>query len=143
MRVVNRNALVPYSAEAMYRLVDNVESYPEFLPWCAAAELISRDTDELVAGLTIGYGALNSQFTTRNKLKPPEQMTMELLDGPFSSLEGVWSFGQVGEQGCEVKLHVEFEFSSAVQDALFGGTFELICNELIDAFIRRAHDLYG
>lgn len=127
----------------MYGLVDDVESYPEFLPWCTGAELVSRDSDELVAGLTIGYGALNSAFTTRNKLNPPEQMTMELLDGPFSSLEGLWSFAQLGEQGCEVKLHVEFAFSSAVQDALLGATFEHICNELIDAFIRRAQDLYG
>ena len=142
MRIVDRNALVPYSAEAMYALVDDVESYPEFLPWCTAAELVSRDAGELVAGLTIGYGALNSRFTTRNRLSPPEQMTMELLDGPFSSLEGVWRFTQLGEQGCEVKLRVEFVFSSAVQDALFGSTFERICNELIDAFIRRAHDLY-
>jgi len=143
MRVVDRNALVPYSAEQMYQLVDDVESYAEFLPWCTATELKSRDAQELVACLTIGYGAFNSSFTTRNMLEPPVQMSMQLLDGPFRTLEGLWGFRQIGEQGSEVTLRVEFEFSSRVQDALFGGTFETICNELIEAFVKRAHQLYG
>ena len=142
MRVVDRNAMVPYSAAQMYTLVDNVELYPEFLPWCTAAELQSRDTDELVASLTIGYGAFNSSFTTRNELCPPESMTMQLQDGPFRLLEGRWEFAPLGDDGCEVKLRIEFEFSSTLQDMLFGGTFESICNELIDAFIKRAHALY-
>jgi ribosome-associated toxin RatA of RatAB toxin-antitoxin module len=95
-----------------------------------------------IAGLTIGYGALNSEFTTRNSLQPPEKMTMQLLDGPFRLLEGCWSFRQLGEQGCEVSLRIEFEFESKVKDALFGSTFETICNDLIDAFIGRAKQLY-
>jgi ribosome-associated toxin RatA of RatAB toxin-antitoxin module len=143
MRIVDRNAMVPYSAEQMYALVDDVEAYPEFLPWCAAAVLQSRNTEEFIASLTIGYGALNSAFTTRNLLRPPHSMTMQLQDGPFRLLEGRWEFEQLGDSGCEVKLRVEFEFSSAVQDMLFGKTFETICNDLIGAFIKRAHMLYG
>jgi ribosome-associated toxin RatA of RatAB toxin-antitoxin module len=143
MRTVDRNALVPYSAEAMYQLVADVEAYAEFLPWCTSTELKSRDEQALVARLNIGYGAFNSSFTTRNSLNPPEQMTMQLLDGPFRVLEGCWGFRQIGDQGSEVSLRVEFEFSSAMQDALFGGTFETICNQLIEAFVKRAHDLYG
>jgi ribosome-associated toxin RatA of RatAB toxin-antitoxin module len=143
MRIVDRNAMVPYSAEQMYALVDDVEAYPEFLPWCAASVLQSRTTEEFIASLTIGYGALNSAFTTRNLLRPPHSMTMQLQDGPFRLLEGRWEFEQLGDSGCEVKLRVEFEFSSAVQDMLFGKTFETICNELIGAFIKRAHMLYG
>jgi ribosome-associated toxin RatA of RatAB toxin-antitoxin module len=127
----------------MYKLVDDVESYAEFLPWCTRAELKSRDEHELIASLSIGYGAFNSRFTTRNTLQPPEQMTMQLLDGPFRMLEGRWRFRQIGEQGCEVTLRIEFEFTSAVQDALFGRAFETICNELIEAFVRRAHDVYA
>jgi ribosome-associated toxin RatA of RatAB toxin-antitoxin module len=135
--------MVPYSAEQMYGLVDDVEMYPEFLPWCTGADLQSRKPDELVAGLTIGYSGLNSSFMTRNMLDPPQCMTMELLDGPFSQLRGRWQFHPLGDTGCEVHLHIEFEFSNALKDALFGGVFETICNELIDAFIKRAHELYG
>ncbi|MCP4000323.1 MAG: type II toxin-antitoxin system RatA family toxin [Gammaproteobacteria bacterium] len=143
MRVVDRNAMVPYSAEQMYALVDDVDAYSDFLPWCTASVLQSRDTEEFVASLTIGYGALNSAFTTRNLLHPPSSMTMQLQDGPFRFLEGLWEFEQLGDSGCEVRLRVEFEFSSTMQDMLFGKTFESICNELIDAFVKRAHVLYS
>ncbi len=143
VRVVDRTAMVPYAAERMYVLVDDVEAYPEFLPWCTATELHSRSDSELVASLSIGYGALNSSFTTRNGRCPPESMTMELEKGPFKRLEGKWGFIPLGDEGCEVTLRVEFEFSNSMQDMLFGATFEGICNELIDAFVRRAHDLYG
>lgn len=135
--------MVPYSPEQMYALVDDVESYPEFLPWCAATKLLSRSDSELQASLTIGYAGLNSSFTTQNALLPPACMTMELQDGPFRQLSGRWEFVALGEAGCEVNLRVEFEFDSKVKDMLFGATFETICNELIDAFIRRANDLYG
>lgn len=143
MRIIDRNAMVPYSAEQMYALVDDVESYPEFLPWCEAATLQSRTDAELVAGLKVGFGALNTTFTTRNTLQPPEQMTLELEDGPFSSLTGCWRFDALGADGCEVTLHIEFAFSSGVKDMMFGGVFETICTELIDAFVQRAHSLYG
>lgn len=143
MRIVDRHAMVPYSADQMYALVDHVEAYPEFLPWCTASELVSRDEAELVASLTIGYGALNSAFTTRNELQPPTSMNMQLLDGPFNSLEGRWEFVPLGDEGCEVSLRVSFDFKNAMQDMLFGGAFETICNELIDAFVKRADDLYG
>jgi len=135
--------MVPYAPARMYALVDDVESYPDFLPWCTAAELIERSDSELVASLAIGFGALNSSFTTRNERRPPESMTMALQDGPFSQLQGRWDFTALGDAGCEVTLRVEFEFASAMQDMLFGATFEGICNELIDAFVQRAHDLYG
>jgi len=143
MRIVDRHAMVPYSSAQMYALVDNVIDYPEFLPWCSAAELISRDDAKFVASLTIGYGPMNSAFTTRNELQPHTSMNMELLDGPFNSLEGRWEFTALGDEGCEVHLRVAFEFSSTMQDMLFGGTFENICNELIGAFVSRADDLYG
>ena len=143
MRVVDRSAMVPYGVEQMYALVEHVEAYPEFLPWCTGAELKSRSADELSASLSIGYGALNSTFSTRNQLRPPDSMTMELLDGPFSRLHGVWEFEALGDAGCEVRLRIEFEFSSRMQDMLLGPAFETICNELIDAFVKRAGALYA
>ena len=141
--MVVRNAMGPYSAEQMYALVDDVESYPEFLPWCESATLQSRTDDELVAGLKVGFGALNTTFTTRNGLRPPGEMTLQLEDGPFSSLAGQWRFEQLGSDGCEVTLHIEFAFSNSVKDMMFGNVFETICTELIDAFVKRAHSLYG
>lgn len=143
MRVVDRSAMVPYSAEQMYALVDDIEAYPEFLPWCAGASVASRSDAELIASMKIGYGALNSSFTTCNSLEPPAAMTMRLRDGPFSRLEGRWSFVPLGDSGCEASLRIEFEFAGAMKDMLLGGAFETICNEMIGAFIKRADALYG
>jgi ribosome-associated toxin RatA of RatAB toxin-antitoxin module len=143
MRSVSRLARVPFSAEAMFNLVCDVESYPEFLPWCTATELQSRSESEVLATLAIGYRSLNIEFTTRNMFCASEWMTMHLVEGPFSSLEGRWTFNSLGDDGCEVALRMDFDFSSSVKDMLFGMAFETICNELIDAFVKRAHDLYG
>jgi ribosome-associated toxin RatA of RatAB toxin-antitoxin module len=143
MRTVNRSAIVPYSAEAMFALVIDVQAYPEFLPWCTASEVQSSAAAELVASLQVGYGAFNSNFTTRNRFEAPQWMTMQLVEGPFRSLEGRWSFEALGAAGCEITLQINFDFSSAVKDMLLGAAFEKICNDLIDAFIGRAHALYG
>ena len=143
VRVVNREAMVPYTDKQMYALVEDVASYPQFLPWCTGSELKSQNADELVASLTIGYAGLNGSFATRKELRAPKSMSMQLLDGPFSRLDGLWNFKPLGDAGCEVVLRVEFEFSSGIQDMLFGGIFQNVCNELIDAFVKRAHDLYG
>ena len=143
MRQVDRSALVSYSAPQMYALVEDVESYPQFLPWCTGARLHEKSATELKAGIGIGLGALNSEFSTRNELNPPQSMTMELLEGPFSCLRGRWEFEPLGDAGCEARLRVEFDFDSAAQDVLFGAAFEKVCNELMDAFVRRADALYA
>jgi ribosome-associated toxin RatA of RatAB toxin-antitoxin module len=143
MRHVNRSALVPFSAQQMYDLVEDVEAYPQFLPWCAGAELQEKSVDSLQASIGIGLGAMHTSFTTRNRLMPPGHMSMELLDGPFSTLQGSWNFSQLGDTGCEVQLQVDFEFASRAQDLLFGAGFEKICNELVDALVVRAQALYS
>jgi ribosome-associated toxin RatA of RatAB toxin-antitoxin module len=143
MRRVNRSAIVPYSAAAMFALVKDVGAYPEFLPWCTAAVIQETTASELIASLKMGYGSINSEFTTRNEFTAPEWMTMDLVEGPFSSLKGRWSFTPLGDTGCEIGLQIAFDFSSAVSDMLLGPAFETICNQLIDAFIRRAHALYS
>jgi ribosome-associated toxin RatA of RatAB toxin-antitoxin module len=142
VRTVNRTALVPFDADAMFALVSDVEAYPEFLPWCPATTVKSCGDQELEATLALGFGALNSKFTTRNQFVRPEWMSMRLMNGPFRSLDGRWSFEQLGDDGCEVTLHIEFEFANALNDKLFGAAFETICKELMDAFIKRAYALY-
>jgi ribosome-associated toxin RatA of RatAB toxin-antitoxin module len=143
VRSVKRSALVPFTPAQMYALVEDVERYPEFLPWCAGAQLHERDEHALRASIDIGLAGLSSRFGTRNELDPPHRMTMELVEGPFESLHGEWQFVPVGDSGCEARLSMQFAFASRTQDALFGVAFEKICNELIDAFIRRAQMLYG
>jgi len=140
MRHVDRSALVPHAAAQMFALVDDIDSYQEFLPWCRASEVDSRTESQVVATLKVGFQALNTEFTTENTLTEPDAIEMKLVDGPFRMLEGRWTFEQLGDAGCNVTLQIRFEFSSSVQDALMGAAFERICNELIDAFIQRARD---
>ncbi len=143
MRNVSRSALVPYSADQMYALVEDFLAYPEFLPWCTGATLHSRDAEMIEASLEMQRGAVKKTFTTRNTLQPGVAMGIALVDGPFQNLSGDWQFEQLGEDGSKVSLHMEFEFENRVVDALFGRFFEDTCNSLIDSFTQRAHKIYG
>ncbi|MGI9272526.1 MAG: type II toxin-antitoxin system RatA family toxin [Woeseiaceae bacterium] len=143
MRNVHRSALVQYSADEMFSLVDDIESYPEFLPWCSGAEVHSRQDDIVEATLSLQLGELRKQFRTRNTATDRNAIEMRLVDGPFRELSGQWAFTQLGETGSKVELDLEFEFSSPVVDLMFGALFEETCNSLVDAFTRRAAAVYG
>ena len=143
VRQVERSAIVPYSPQQMFELVADVERYPEFLPWCAYAELHSRDDRELTGSLGLAQGPLTGRFTTRNRLDAPHAMSIELLEGPFRNLHGQWRFDALGEQGCRIALQMRFEFDSRVNDLLLGPVFEQTCNRLVDAFVARAGVVYG
>jgi ribosome-associated toxin RatA of RatAB toxin-antitoxin module len=143
MRKVSRSALVPYSAEQMYVLVEDVESYPKFLPWCGAATLHWRDGDVLEGSVEMHVAGLRRSFRTRNRMREYEAIDMELVDGPFSHLVGGWHFMSLDDIGCKVSLDVEFEVKSRATNRLLGRYFEDICNSLVDAFVRRAQDIYG
>lgn len=138
MRRVTRSALVPYSADAMFALVDDIPAYPEFLPWCRAAQEHSRSERQVEASLELARGGISKWFTTRNHLTPGERIDIELVDGPFRKLEGHWSFVPLGDAGCRINLEMEFEFSSRMLDMMIGPVFEQICNSLLDAFVERA-----
>ena len=143
MRKVQRSALVRHSASEMFSLVDDVQSYPQFLPWCASTTVHSRVENVLEATLELRRGDLSKTFRTRNTASGHEFIDMQLVDGPFNSLEGRWTFTQLGESGSKVALDLEFEFSNSVVDLLFGPFFEDICNSLVDAFTQRADDVLG
>ncbi len=138
MRKVNKSALVPYPASAMYALVNDVERYPEFLPWCRGARVLSRTEGEMQASLDLARGGFHKTFTTRNTLQPGRAITMTLVHGPFRHLEGRWQFTDLDQEGSKVALDMEFEFTSTVLDLMAGPVFHEICNSLVDAFIRRA-----
>ena len=143
MRRVNKSALVPYSAEQMYTLVNDVARYPEFLPWCHGARVVAETEHEMQASIDLARGGLHKTFTTHNTLVPGRSIIMTLEHGPFRRLEGRWQFLDLDGEGCKVLLDMEFEFSGRLLDLMAGPVFHEICNSLVSAFIRRAETLYG
>ncbi|MGR3808653.1 type II toxin-antitoxin system RatA family toxin [Pasteurella testudinis] len=143
MPFVNQAALVGYSAEQMYQLVNNYQQYPEFLPGCVSSQTLTRKENELTAQLVISKAGISQQFTTRNTMQPNKQINMQLVDGPFRFLQGYWQFDEVDERSCYIRLKLEFEFSSALLSAVFGKIFEQLTTKMIDAFKTRAKEVYG
>ena len=142
MRHVNRSALVPYSAKEMFELVDDVESYASFLPWCNESRVLHRSTETVEATLELHKGGLSREFTTRNTRHEFSAIDIALLGGPFRALEGGWVFDALAERGSKVTLRLDFEFDSRMMEMLFGAFFEDTCNSLVDAFTRRATEVY-
>lgn len=143
MPVINRNALVPYSAAEMYALVDDIRSYPLFLPWCRSAQEWSRSEDEVKASVELHRGGIHKTFTTCNRLQKDKMIEMRLVEGPFHHLEGFWRFESLNHGACRVSLDLEYEFSSHLLRLAIGPVFSQITNTLVDAFCERAAELYG
>jgi len=142
VREIKRQALVPYSAEAMFDLVNDVDSYPEFLPWCRAARVEEEGEGFRVASIDIAKGGVSRSFTTRNALDRPRSLRLELVNGPFRHLEGEWRFDALSEAACKVELHLRFEFASSIMNLVFGPVFNQIGETMLDAFVRRAKALH-
>jgi ribosome-associated toxin RatA of RatAB toxin-antitoxin module len=144
MREVKRSALVPYTAEQMFALVEDIERYPQFLPWVAAAQLLERTPQTVVGRLEMHRAGMREIVTTRNMLTPPREITLTLVAGPFKTLEGCWTFEPIGEdRGTRVSLSMRFEFANSMLNLLLSRSFEKSCNELVDAFVARARAVYG
>lgn len=143
MSTINKHALVAYSAAEMYELVNDVDSYHKFLPWCGSSRVISRDEDMVRATVEIAHGSLHKSFTTRNLLQPGKMIEMRLEEGPFKHLEGFWRFDSLGEKACKVSLDLDYEFSSKLIGIALGPVFSQIANTLVDSFCKRAVDVYG
>lgn len=143
MTTIHKSALVPYSAEQMYALVDDIPVYPEFLPWCSGSREINRREDEVEASLDIAHSGVHKSFTTRNRLEKNRMIKMQLVEGPFKYLNGVWRFEPLGDAGSKVGLDLEFEFSNKLLGMTFGPLFSKIASSLVDAFIQRAQKVYG
>ena len=143
MTTIHKSALVPYSAEQMYTLVDDIPAYPEFLPWCSSSKEINRGELEVEASLDIAHSGVHKSFTTRNRLEINKTIEMQLVEGPFKHLHGIWRFEPLGDAGSKVMLDLEFEFSSKLLGMTFGPLFSKIASSLVDAFIQRAQKVYG
>ena len=143
MTKIERSALVPYSAEEMFKLVADIGRYPEFLPWCSAARILEARPEIVVAELGIAYAGMDKHFTTENLMRGPEHIEMRLREGPFRKLEGHWRFVPLGATESKVSLAMEFEFANFLASLALGPVFTNIANTLVDSFLRRAQAVYG
>jgi len=143
MAQVLKTVLVPYSAEEMFVLVDGVESYPQFLPWCGGTELHLRDDVTTEATIHIHYMQVKQQFTTQNSKRHPEEMIIRLISGPFRKLEGAWRFKALAPSACKIEFVIHYEFASGLLEKVLGPVFGMLTNNMVDAFVRRAEQVYG
>lgn len=143
MAKIIRNAIVPFSAEQMYRLVNDVNAYPEFLPSCTGSRIIENSDSQMTASVEVAKAGLCKTFTTRNFLTEGKQIQMQLVDGPFRQFSGGWQFIGLGDSACKVELSLDFEFSNMLVEMAFGRVFKQLANNMVQAFTRRAKEIYG
>ncbi len=143
MTSISKSALVPYSPAEMFALVDDIEAYPQFLPWCSTARVLERNADEVRATIALSKGGVDKAFTTCNRIQHGKMIEMRLVEGPFRHLEGFWRFDALGNDGCKVSLDMEFEFASRMLGMVVGPVFSQVANSLVDSFQKRAVDVYG
>lgn len=152
MKHVKRSVLLWYSPHEMYELVSAVQDYPKFLPWCERAELLQTHADGVTARLSMVKGGVHHAFTTRNRHRDGQEIRVQLVDGPFSELEGIWLFVPVGRAGkgfdanasaCRVEFDLRYAFANAALEALVSPVFDRIANTLVDAFVKRAEQVHG
>ena len=143
MPVVEKSALVQHSAGEMYRLVNDVEQYKNFLPWCKSSRLVSLEGDTMVGELVVAKSGVTQSFSTRNTLTEDRRVELQLDEGPFKKLTGQWEFTPLRDDACKVSLRLEFEFSGRLMNAAFGAVFSQIANTMVDSFCKRADEIYA
>jgi ribosome-associated toxin RatA of RatAB toxin-antitoxin module len=143
MQAIQKTSILPYTPKQMFNLVNAVEDYPKFLHWCEASEILSQNEDEVIATLHLTTGGIKKSFTTRNLLKPYQMIEIQLINGPFKHLEGYWQFESLEEGKCLVQLDLRFEFLNHLFSMLIGPVFKQIATTLVDAFQKRADEIYG
>ena len=142
MTRISKKADVKYSANQMYALVNDIEAYPDFLPWCTDASITTRNSDTLIAVVSISIGKIKKIFITQNTMQKDSSISMKLIKGPFKKLNGEWKFQNNPESGSIVSLKMEFEFKNKLLKYAFGSAFRVITDSLVDAFVERARIIY-
>ncbi|WP_166425510.1 type II toxin-antitoxin system RatA family toxin [Paraglaciecola sp. 20A4] len=142
MANVTRSALVAFSAESMFDLINDVQRYPEFLPGCAQTKVLHETPQSMEASLLISKAGIKQWFTTRNELSRGEYINMHLVDGPFSELRGGWTFKPLTDSACKIELNLDFSFSSRLVEMAFGRVFNSIASNMVVAFTKRAKEIY-
>ncbi len=144
MKTVHKSVLIWFSADEMFSLVTDVDRYPQFLPWCDQASVLSQEEQAMTARVGISFGGIRQSFTTRNAHVAGRQIHMELVEGPFSKLEGQWDFTPLGDgqRACKVDFSLRYDFNSMALAAIVGPVFDKIAGSLVDAFVKRANQVY-
>ena len=143
MQTVTASALVPYSAQQMFDLVNNIEAYPQFMPGCAGASILKKGEGWLEAELQLHQSGFQQRFTTRNQLNPPGSIKMQLVDGPFKVMDGCWQFKSLGDQGCKVEFELTFEMKNRLLQMTLSGLFSSISKQQVEAVCKRAQAVYS
>ncbi len=142
MALVEKTVLVPHTAEQMFKLVDGVEDYAQFLPWCGGGRINEMQGTTMLATVQVDFHGVKQQFSTRNQRTPPHQIDIALLDGPFKQLDGSWRFIPLSDEACKIEFRLHYEFSSRLLEKLVGPVFHHIASSMVDAFIQRADKVY-
>ena len=142
MPQISRTALVPYSAEQMYQLVNDVNSYPEFLPGCTGSRVIDASANQMTAAVDVSKAGISKTFTTRNTLTDNQSILMQLVDGPFKKLMGGWKFTPLSEDACRIEFQLDFEFTNKLIELAFGRIFKELAGSMVQAFTTRAKEVY-
>jgi ribosome-associated toxin RatA of RatAB toxin-antitoxin module len=140
---VSKTVIVPFTPEQMFRLVDDVEHYSEFLPWCTGSAVLARDDAVTRASLQVGFRGVKQHFSTENHKTPPQEITLKLIEGPFRALDGRWRFNDLNGKGCKIEFSLAWVFSSRILGALVGPVFSHIADTMVEAFVKRAERVYG
>lgn len=140
---ISRSALVMHSVEDMYYLINDVLSYPKFLPDCSDSKIISQNEHSMTAALLVSKGGIKKWFTTENTLITNQEVRMNLVDGPFKQLVGGWHLKALSEDACKIELNLDYEFSNKMFDLAFGRIFNNLANNMVQAFTQRAKDVYS
>lgn len=143
MTIISKKTDVKFNADQMYALVNDIESYPDFLPWCTDTKIINSGEGMQTASVTISIGKIKKRFTTLNKMQRGISISMNLIEGPFKELNGYWKFQNNSGLGSVVTLDMQFEFKNKLLKYTFGPPFKMITDSLVSSFIERAHDIYG
>ena len=142
MADVKKNVIVNHSADQMFSLVDRIEDYPLFLPWCGSTKVLERNDEITKASILIKYSGVNQSFTTQNTKHYTNRIDLKLIDGPFKVLEGYWIFNSINEEACSIELHLHYEFSNFILDKLISPIFSQIANTFVDRFVTQADKIY-
>src|SRR5262245_56853341 len=143
MKRIARSAIVLHPAAELYSLVEDIERYPQFLPWCAASEVLARDAQTTRARLTMGVKGLKHSFTTHNANRPGEAIELRLVEGPFRHFAAAWRFQPLDAQACKVEFSMEYEFASRAVATVLQPLFSRMADSMVEAFTRRADEVYG
>ena len=143
MTEISKTTLVPYTSNEMYVLVNDIESYPSFLPWCTEAKILSQQEESLTATLSMALGKIKQSFTTENTMQDGSRIDIQLIEGPFKHLSGYWRFIQEDEQSCHIHLHMHFEFKNKIIKHTLGKAYYKVMDTLVESFVQRAQQVYG